>query len=49
MIQNLFLFIVGLVLVVVGHGMSGALGLGTMLLGLSSMISMIYFYNRKFR
>jgi|GEM_PF-6058274 len=46
---NIVLFLIGIVLVITGHGINGALGLATMLLGLAALISMIYVYNRKYR
>lgn len=45
----LIVFIIGMTLVIVGVKHIGAPGLGLMLLGLAMLISLLWFYNRKYK
>ncbi|MEK4508373.1 DUF6903 family protein [Paenibacillus sp. FSL K6-2524] len=45
----LIIFIVGMALVIVGQKHIGAPGLGLMLLGLTMLIGLLWFYNRKYK
>ncbi|WP_422659844.1 DUF6903 family protein [Paenibacillus sp. EC2-1] len=45
----LIVFIIGMTLVIVGVKNIGAPGLGLMLLGLAMLISLLWFYNRKYK